>query len=473
MSSKSSKSAPATAPAAPLSTPVAVVALLVLGLVESALSAFQWKELLVLRSGGETVCGISETVNCETVWNSAFATRVHELFGLPVAGLGLVWGISVVALSALYLARARSGKPLTPVAHALRLSVFAGVLSVLVFASASLRSGAVCPTCLGTYALVAVMAVVAYRGLQGPRVPASGEWGPALTWAGVTALAVFVAVLLPGRSLSKPEAKAGAYLPPVATQASTQVGAADASTPAQSSTPLTLEAYLRGLPAAQQQLVSNALAMYRRDTPRPAAAPARHRYGPPDAPVKIVEWTDSKCPHCKALVEELAVLKTRVPEGKMSLEARQFPLDGACNPAMQRRGPDAPTVRCVAARAQICLEGASDFWSLREKLFAQQAILDTERVMEIASSGSVPRAQLEACMASPATAAKLQEDSSYALRYNFTGTPLVVVNGRQAIPSAPFLYALVMADGNPSDPAFDVLPPPSAVAHDDHAGHNH
>ncbi|MCP3100130.1 thioredoxin domain-containing protein [Myxococcus sp. K15C18031901] len=469
MSPKSSKNAPAAAPAAPPATPTAVVALLVLGLVESALSAFQWKELLVLRGGGETVCGISETVNCETVWNSAFATRIHELFGLPVAGLGLVWGISVVALSALYLARARSGKPLTPVAHALRLSVFAGVLSVLVFASASLRAGAVCPTCLGTYALVAVMAVVAYRGLPGPRAPASGEWGPALTWAGVTTLAVFVAVLLPGRSLSTPEPKAGAWLPPASTQASSP----DASTPQQSVAPLSLEAYLRGLPMQQQQQVSNALALYRRDTPRAAAAPARHRYGPVDAPVKIVEWTDSKCPHCKALVEELAVLKKRIPEGKMSLEARQFPLDGACNPAMQRRGPDAPTVRCVAARAQICLEGAQDFWTLREKLFAQQAVLDTERVMEIASSGSVPRAQLEACMASPATAAKLQEDSAYALRYNFTGTPLVVVNGRQAMPSAPFLYALVMADGNPGAPGFDVLPPPQAMAQDDHAGHNH
>ncbi|WP_408889160.1 thioredoxin domain-containing protein [Myxococcus faecalis] len=461
----SSKSSSPKAPATPAPSKAAV-ALLVLGVAASALSIFQWSQLLTLRAGGATVCGVSDTVNCETVWNSPFATRLHELFGIPVAGLGLVWGLTVVALSAVFLARERSGKSVAPASQGLKLTALAGVASVFVFAFASYQTGVVCPTCLGTYALVALIAGVAFKGL--PSV--AGEWGPALGWTVGATVLVFVAVALPGRSLSTPAPKAGALLPPAPTEASVNAttGAASAN-----SSPASLEAYLKGLPMDQQQFISNALAMYRRDTPKPAAAPARRLYGPATAPVKIVEWTDSKCPHCKSLVEELAVLKKRVPEGKLSLEARQFPLDGACNPAMQRRGPDAPTVRCVAAKAQICLEGASDFWELREKLFAAQAMLDTERVMEIASSGSMSRSQLESCLASADTAAKLQEDTSYALRYHFTGTPLVVVNGRQALPSAPFLYALVMAEGNPSAPAFDVLPPPRAMPMDDHAGHNH
>lgn len=458
----SPKSSPQKA-AAPVPFRVGVV-LLVLGVAASVLSVFQWSQLLTLRAGGSTVCGVSDTVNCETVWNSPFATRLHELFGIPVAGLGLVWGLTVVALSALYLARARSGKPVGPVAQGLKLAAIAGVVSVLVFAFASFQTGVVCPTCLGTYALVAAIAGVAWKGL-----PAGGEWVPGLQWTVGITVVVFIAVLLPGRSLSTPQPKAGDLLPPAPPVASST----SPGTGAEAVTPVSLEAYLRGLPMAQQQFISNALAQYRHGVPQAAAAPARHRYGPANAPVKIVEWTDSKCPHCKSLVEELAVLKKRVPEGKLSLEARQFPLDGSCNPAMPKRGPDAPTVRCVAAKAQICLEGAPDFWTLREKLFAAQAVLDTERVLEIASSGSVSRMQLDACISSAATAAKIQEDTSYALRYQFTGTPLVVVNGRQAMPSAPFLYALVMADGNPSAPAFDVLPPPRAMPQDDHAGHNH
>ncbi|MBZ4419369.1 thioredoxin domain-containing protein [Myxococcus sp. RHSTA-1-4] len=468
MSSKSSSKAPQAKAPPPSPVPTrGALALLVLGLAESGLAIFQWMQLVTLRGGGATVCGVSDTVNCETVWNSPFASRVHELLGIPVAGLGLVWGLVAVGLSALYLAWARSGRPVRPAANGLRLMAAAGVVSVAVFAAASAGAGAVCPTCVGTYVLVLAFAGVAGLGLPGPVVPAGGEWGATLKWTvGMTA-AAFVAMLLPGRATPSASAPTVAsLLPPAPVSSSGQ----EAPPP-----PASLEEFLRSLNREQQQFISDGLAQYRRGTPQPAFATARKLYGPADAPVKIVEWTDSKCPHCKALVEELAVLKKRVPEGKMSLEARQFPLDGACNPAIPRRGPDAPSVRCVAAKAQICLEGAQDYWELREKLFAAQAILDTERVLEIASSGSVSRMQLDACMASPATAAKLQEDSAYALRHQISGTPLVVVNGRQALPSAPLLYALVMADGNPSAPAFDMLPPPRPMpmGHDDHAGHNH
>ncbi len=461
MSPKSSSHAPT--PTAPVR---GALALLVLGLAESGLAIFQWMQLLTLRGGGETVCGVSETVNCETVWNSPFASRMHELFGIPVAGLGLVWGLVAVGLSALYLAWARAGRSVRPAANGLRLVALAGVVSVVVFGVASANAGALCPTCLGTYALVLAFAGVAFFGLPRPVAPAAGEWGPTLTWTVGITVAAFLALLLPGRATPKASAP-GSLLPPE------PVASQGQSTPP---APMSLEDFLRGLSADQKQFIADGLARYRASQPLPAVAPARKLYGPPNAPVKIVEWTDSKCPHCKALVEELAILKKRVPEGKMSLEARQFPLDGACNPAIPRRGPDAPSVRCTAARAQICLEGAPDYWELREKLFAAQAILDTERVLEIASSGSTSRMQLDACMNSPATAAKLQEDATYALRHQISGTPLVVVNGRQAPPSAPLLYALVMADGNPSAPAFEVLPPPRpmpAGGHDDHAGHNH
>jgi serine/threonine-protein kinase len=476
--SKSPNKAHTPQDASPASVPVPVkgaLALLVLGVAESGLAIFQWLELLTLRGGGETVCGVSETVNCETVWNSPFASRVHELTGIPVAGLGLVWGLVAVGLSALYLAWARSGRPVRPAANGLRLVAAAGVVSVAVFAAASASAGALCLTCLGTYALVLVFAGVAWKGLPGPVAPAAGEWGPTLKWTvGITA-AVFLAALLPGRNTPKAAGPAGSLLPPALPVASSP-GTSGTQQQAQSTAPMSLEDYLRSLPAEQKQRLSDQLALYRRGTPQPAAAPARKLYGPPDAPVKIVEWTDSKCPHCKMLVEELAVLKKRVPEGKMSLEARHFPLDGACNPAMPRRGPDAPSVRCMAAQAQVCLEGAPDYWALREKLFAAQAMLDTERVMEIASSGSMPLMQLQACMSSAETAAKIREDVTYAMRHHIEGTPLVVVNGRQAMPSAPLLYALVMADGNPSAPAFDVLPPPRPMpvgGHDDHAGHAH
>jgi protein-disulfide isomerase len=76
----------------------------------------------------------------------------------------------------------------------------------------------------------------------------------------------------------------------------------------------------------------------------------------------------------------------------------------------------------------------------------------------------VTRAQLEACISSAETEKKLAEDIAFARQHDLHGTPLVVINGReaQAIPS--FLYALIMADGNPDAAAFKVLPAPAQQA---------
>ncbi|WP_253899687.1 vitamin K epoxide reductase family protein, partial [Corallococcus carmarthensis] len=447
------------------------LALLVLGLLTSALAVYQWMELLTLRAGGATSCGINEHVNCETVWNSDFASAVHDSLGIPIAGLGLVWGLTAVGLAALYLAWAKAGRSVRPAASGLRLLALAGVVSVVVFASVSARVGVVCPTCLGTYVLVLAFAGVAWRGLPGPFLPQAGEWGDTLKWTvGLSAVA-FVAMLMPGRAT--PHApKSGAFLPPVAS-AQTQ-DTSSPNVPPPPPPPATLDAFLASLPPDQLQFVSDALAMYRAAQPKIAAYPPRTLFGPADAPVKVLEWTDSKCPHCKALVEELALIKQHAPKGMLSVEARQFPLDGQCNPAIPNRGPDALSVRCAVARATVCLEGAKDFWTLREKLFAAQAFLDTDKVMEIATSGSVSRPQLEACMTAPETIGKLRQDVEYAMRYNIQGTPLVLVNGREVPPSAALIYALVLASGNPDAPAFSTLPPARARgAAGGHEGHAH
>jgi serine/threonine-protein kinase len=429
------------------------LALLVLGVAECALALFQWSQLATLSAGGSTVCGVSEKLNCETVWSSPFASAVHARLGMPIAALGLVWGIVAVALAALYLAWRRSGHTVRPAVNGLRLTAAAGLAASAVFAFASATTGAFCPTCLATYALVAAFAAVTWRGLSGPLLPQPGEWGRALTWSGGFALAAYVALLAPGLSTAKPPSGPGATLASVPT----------------SDAPGSLEAYLRGLSKEEQQAVSDALSLYRQDKPLPARYSARRRYGPVDAPVKMVEWTDSRCPHCKNLVEALATLKKRIPEGKLSLEARQYPLDGTCNPALPPHHSDGTGVRCVAAKAQICLEDAPDFWELREKLFSAQAMLNSELVKSIASSGSVPRAALEACLNSPETTRKLGEDVAYAKQHDLHGTPLVVINGREALPIPSFLYALVMAGGDTNAEAFRVLPKPRELqAHHEH-----
>src|SRR5262249_37378411 len=125
--------------------------------------------------------------------------------------------------------------------------------------------------------------------------------------------------------------------------------------------------YLRNLPSAEQQAVSDSVALYRRAAAPPGrdfawrACAVRARRGAADAPVKFVEFTDIACTHCAHLVEVMRQLEQLVPPGRFSVEARNFPLDSACNPAIASTRPD--SLSCLGAKVQICLEPARDFWT--------------------------------------------------------------------------------------------------------------
>ena len=147
--------------------------------------------------------------------------------------------------------------------------------------------------------------------------------------------------------------------------------------------------------------------------------------------------------------------------GSFAVDARQFPLDGACNPHVERK---TARVRCVAAHAQICFEGHEKRDEFVTALYENQATLTEDGVYELASA-HVPRPELEACVGSADTARKLREDIEAALPYDADGTPIVVVNGRRGTSFGPFLLATVLTHGGDSHPAFASLPAPNPQAH--------
>jgi serine/threonine-protein kinase len=419
--------------------------LLGLGLAEVCLSIFQWVELRTVEAGGTAVCSINATVNCETVWTSPFAQRLSALTGLPVAGLGVVWGLAAAVCAGSLLWRARSDRPLRPAVLPIRTVGVIAALACITLVAGSISAGALCLTCLGTYALVLGYAGVALAALPGPLPPAPGEWARAV---GLPAIVTAVAwgILL----LVAPARTAGA-LPPRSASKSGSAGK-------------DVSQFLASRPASEKQALADALAHFAR-TPAPTQPEllprARVLKGPADAPVHLVEWTDILCPHCRHLNDALEELQAAVPQGRLAVEPRQYPLDGACNPDVPQKGDG---LRCTGSLALICLEQAPDFWSIRDKLFGAQKTLTREALLTIASSGSVARGQLEACIASPEAAAKLQDDIRYAELYNPTGTPIVAINGKPAYATPVFLYALTMASGDPTAPVLTSALPPARRA---------
>ncbi len=468
--SRKKESPPAGAPSSPSLRVGGANAALVVGLAaaETLLALYQWMELVLLRAGGQTVCGINETVNCDVVWNSDFASRVHGLLGVPVAALGLAWGLAALALSLWLVISALDGKSVTLPVLALRITGVLGALSCVTFAVASFRSGALCPTCLGTYVLVGLFAFATFRVL-----PGSFTTGDPLFTRGVlftlgAQLAGFLVVLGPGLATAKKEDGKDAM---AQIKARRQQPQPDPGTTPEPVGTDDLSRFIGSLKPSDKQVMAQALAVYRSGKAVDGSRfPVRQLHGSKDAPVKVVEWTDIRCGHCAMLAATLKGLKEVLPADQFSVEPRHFPLDKECNPFMQQT--DGKGVRCAGARAQICLEGKPDYWELQQELFEKQEELTVELIKTIASSGSLSRVELDACMASPDTETKLRADIAYAMEFNPEGTPIVALNGKPASPFGPFLYAMGMTGGDASAPAFKSLPAPRAPE-PGHEGHAH
>jgi protein-disulfide isomerase/uncharacterized membrane protein len=433
--------------ASPNTGPLLLVALSAATL---ALAIFQWIELVIVRNGGHSVCSINSHVNCEAVWNSDFAGRIHDLLGVPVAGLGVIWSAAALGLSVWLLLAARSGSGVRPATVTVRLTGLVGALACITFAVGSFRAGALCLLCLGTYALVAAFAIVAYAVLPGPFALEPGELIPAAGRALGAAVVAYLIALYPG--LRTPHANSQTAALVEAASATEHVQGANAR----------LEQFFSTLPQEYRQAISDSVAAWKLSPAQQAPFPVRELDGPIAAPVKVVEFTDIKCPHCRHFIETMREVKQHLPPGLIAIESRYFPLDSECNPAIPPQFSDHTGVRCLGAKAQICLERQPDFLTLRDRLFASQDSLTPDSVLEIASSGSLPREKLEACVKSAETEKKLQDDIQYAMLYHPTGTPLVLANGKPADPLAEFLYALALSGGDTSLPAFSKLPPAAA-----------
>jgi serine/threonine-protein kinase len=280
-------------------------------------------------------------------------------------------------------------------------------------------------------------------------------------WTLAPLLAAYVLLLAPGMMTPRPPGSGGGLPKGGLAQVGSGTGSGNA-----------LADFIGGLSQAEAQALSDTLQQYRTGL---SATPREPRVlrGEQGAPLRFVEFTDIRCGHCRALVESMNALERAVPPGTFSVDARHFPLDSQCNPLM--RDSDNTNIRCVGAKAQICLEKAPDYWELRDKLFAEQSSLTPDRIVQIASSGTVKRGELEACLASPETQRKLEEDIRYAEQVKPRGTPIVLVNGRSAPPMPALLYALALAKGNADAPELARLPPPQARGggHDEHDGHGH
>lgn len=445
-----------------------------IGALNALWALFLWAELLLTRAGGKAFCALGEGADCGSLWDGAFASAIHESTGLPVAGWGLAFAFVSLVLPLIAIERSSSTGNAASWLTAVRVVAIGGLVGVVVLVAAAAAAGIFCLGCTVTYVLTA-----AYGGAALVMLPKGMPELPKAMGTTVLAMAAaFIALLYPGMHTPKSAAKQEQAAMAAATKTPSSTSAQNSPDPHQAPDPAAVDpailtmpgtpeaiararAFLAGLPPEMKQAVSDSLEIYRHGKAVPVRKP-RAVVGDPNSPVRITDFTDAKCGHCAQLHMTLAEIVKALPPNAFHVEPRHFPLDKGCNKEVQRDAPDKAS--CVAARAQVCLEGNPRLFEFSGKIFESGRDLTVDKVWQIASTFA-PRADLEKCVNDPATQAAIDDDIAWAVEHELEGTPLVLINGKKGTSFGPFVFAMILAGGDEKSPIFEGLPPPQQGAH--------
>jgi protein-disulfide isomerase len=139
--------------------------------------------------------------------------------------------------------------------------------------------------------------------------------------------------------------------------------------------------------------------------------------GRPDAPVKIVVFSDFQCPFCSTFHQTLQRVRARHPE-RVAVAYRHLPLD-AIHPHAR-----------VAGLAAECAGEQGRFESYADLLFAQQDAIGRKEWSRFAAEARVPDVNsFDACMVEQRWADEIERDSRITRELNITVTPTFIING--------------------------------------------
>lgn len=140
-------------------------------------------------------------------------------------------------------------------------------------------------------------------------------------------------------------------------------------------------------------------------------------FGPDDATVEVVEFSDFECPYCSRAATAVSEVKKRYGK-KVKFAFRHFPLSFHANAR-------------PAAEYAVCVTEQGKFWALHDEVFAKQKTLSPESLKVAAVAVGADMDKLEACLKSERPGQAIAADMKKATEVGVEGTPSFFINGRQ------------------------------------------
>lgn len=153
--------------------------------------------------------------------------------------------------------------------------------------------------------------------------------------------------------------------------------------------------------------------------------------GEPDAPVRVLVFSDFTCPACRnfSLGVEPSMKSELIETGKVRFTYHDYPLD------LQAAGPQGHRWGFIAARAARCASDQNRFWEFHDVLFARQQEWAYDRspvarFVEYAGAIGIDTGAFEQCLNSDAHTEVVTANRLLGDNLGVQGTPTVYVAGR-------------------------------------------
>lgn len=147
------------------------------------------------------------------------------------------------------------------------------------------------------------------------------------------------------------------------------------------------------------------------------AAKGAPSFGPEDAKVTIVEFSDFECPYCTRAADVTHKIRERYGD-KVRFVFRQFPL-----PMHQQAH--------LAAQASLAAAEQGKFWEFHDMLFANQRALTRDSLEGYAKQLNLNVSSLKQALDSEKYKAAVDSDLKLGEEVNVSGTPTVFINGKR------------------------------------------
>lgn len=144
-------------------------------------------------------------------------------------------------------------------------------------------------------------------------------------------------------------------------------------------------------------------------------------FGPLDAPITLVEFSDFECPYCTMAAGAVNKIKTDY-KGKVRVVFRQFPLSFHPNAHL-------------ASQAALAAHAQGKFWEYHDKLFANQKALQRADLDKYAKELKLDMGKFKKALDEGTYKAQVDKDMEMAKTVVVQGTPTMFLNGER-VPNA-------------------------------------